>query len=345
MRVQGGPLIGLHLWRMTDDARTARSAACRASSRSSTHVPEAWPPRPRWSRSVPRSFTAHDVPPGRGMKAGGGAIHAVFPSASSAVMCGLEIVDTEELNAHDPGRPIGLGVGVHAGEAVETAEGYIGSAVNVAARLCAIARPARPGEQDRQGHHPGEAVGFIAKGRRRLKGITDPVEVYGVGRSTAMPATPAAAAGGGRCRRVRRRRDPGRRGPLRIATAGQPRRGRGLALAEHRGGPAAGRRTARRRDVSHARFDPGFKFDVNTGWAAEQDAPGIVQLVREDPATAVDFLRVQEVIGNPCIEGGEGGPIGPGPADLLTNSRASRISPCPSRRPCASASPSAGRST
>jgi class 3 adenylate cyclase len=36
-----------------------------------------------------------------------------------------------------------LGVGVHAGEAVETAEGYIGRAVNIAARLCSIASPAR----------------------------------------------------------------------------------------------------------------------------------------------------------------------------------------------------------
>src|SRR5688572_10164001 len=72
----------------------------------------------------------------------GDAIHAVFPSASSAVLCGLDIVDAAaDLSAQDPQRPFGVGVGVHAGEAVETAGGYIGRAVNIAARLCAAARP------------------------------------------------------------------------------------------------------------------------------------------------------------------------------------------------------------
>ena len=79
---------------------------------------------------------------GAEIKTEGDNIHAVFPSASSAVMCGLEIVDAAaELNAREVDRPLELGVGVHAGEAVETAEGYIGTAVNVAARLCAVARP------------------------------------------------------------------------------------------------------------------------------------------------------------------------------------------------------------
>ena len=38
-------------------------------------------------------------------------------------------------------RPIRVGVGIHAGEAVETPEGFIGSAVNMAARVCAAAAP------------------------------------------------------------------------------------------------------------------------------------------------------------------------------------------------------------
>ena len=75
---------------------------------------------------------------GAEIKTEGDNVFAVFPSASSAVMCGLEIVDAAAIaNAREPDRPLDLGVGVHAGEAVETAEGYIGSAVNLAARLTA----------------------------------------------------------------------------------------------------------------------------------------------------------------------------------------------------------------
>src|SRR5688500_4468706 len=122
---------------------------------------------------------------GAEVKTEGDAIHAVFPSASSAVLCGLEIQDAAaELNAQDGHRPLGLGVGVHAGEAIETAEGYIGRAVNIAARLCAAAKP---GEVLVSSTVKGITqasipVGFIPRGRRRLKGIQDPIAVYAVTR-------------------------------------------------------------------------------------------------------------------------------------------------------------------
>ena len=78
---------------------------------------------------------------GAEIKTEGDAIHAVFPSASMAVMCGLEIVESAAGLEQQADRPLDLGVGVHAGEAVETDEGYIGTAVNIAARLCAAALP------------------------------------------------------------------------------------------------------------------------------------------------------------------------------------------------------------
>ena len=128
---------------------------------------------------------------GAEIKTEGDAIHAVFPSASSAVLCGMEIVDAAaELNAREPERPLGLGVGVHAGEAVETAEGYIGRAVNIAARLCAAAKP---GEVLVSSTVKGITqssipVGFIPRGRRRLKGIEDPIVVYSVTRDMTARA-------------------------------------------------------------------------------------------------------------------------------------------------------------
>ncbi len=43
--------------------------------------------------------------------------------------------------ASDPDHLIRVGVGVHAGESVAAAEGYVGSAVNIASRVCALAKP------------------------------------------------------------------------------------------------------------------------------------------------------------------------------------------------------------
>jgi len=128
---------------------------------------------------------------GAEIKTEGDAIHAVFPSASSAVLCGLDIVDAAaELNKQEPDRPLNLGVGVHAGEAVETAEGYIGTAVNLAARVCAAARPGEvlvtsTVKGITQASIP---IGFIARGHMRLKGIREPVEVYAATRDMTAGA-------------------------------------------------------------------------------------------------------------------------------------------------------------
>jgi len=68
-----------------------------------------------------KAIARHD---GAELKTEGDNIHAVFPSASSAVLCGLDIVEgAAELNAREPDRQLGLGVGIHAGEAVEVAGG------------------------------------------------------------------------------------------------------------------------------------------------------------------------------------------------------------------------------
>ncbi|HUQ43169.1 MAG TPA: adenylate/guanylate cyclase domain-containing protein [Candidatus Limnocylindria bacterium] len=315
---------------MTDDTRTgAASAAYRGFLFSDLRGFTAFAERHgntaaaamvgRFLEITRRTIARHQ---GAEIKTEGDAIHAVFPSASSAVMCGLEIVDaTEELNARDPGRPIGLGVGVHAGEAIETAEGYIGTAVNMAARLCAAARP---GEVLVSSTVKGITqasipVGFIPRGRRRLKGIRDAVEVFAVVRDTAPHPR----------REMRRPAMIGAAGIAAVAAAAIVAVFGSQLLANLGAGsgatPGATAGSVRLLNVGpldigsyHSRFfDPGFKFDVSAGWAAEQDAPEILRLVREGPATRIDLLRVQEVIGNPCIEGGEGGPNGPGPGDLI----------------------------
>ena len=58
----------------------------------------------------------------------------VFDSVSSAVRCGLAITSDARASADEP---IPVGVGIHAGETIETDGGYVGSPVNIAARICA----------------------------------------------------------------------------------------------------------------------------------------------------------------------------------------------------------------
>jgi class 3 adenylate cyclase len=110
----------------------------------------------------------------------GDSFYVVFPSASSAVTCGLAILAAAAADAAPTGGAIAVGVGVHAGESVETSEGYVGSAVNIAARLCALARPGEMLVSDtvRSLTRTSLQVTFVPRGTRRLKGIDEPIAVY-----------------------------------------------------------------------------------------------------------------------------------------------------------------------
>jgi class 3 adenylate cyclase len=253
----------------------------------------------------------------------GDAIHAVFSSASSAVLCGLEIVDAAAgLNVQEPDRPLGLGVGVHAGEAVATAEGYIGRAVNIAARLCAVARP---GEVLVSSTVKGITqasiqVGFIPKGKRRLKGIQDPIVVYAVTRDMTATAP----------RSVPRRVFVGAGGVAAAVVVAIAALAVSGGLGSPGASPSAGAAPSAQpvvvgplpigRYTSQA-FQPPVTFGIaDLDWTAHRDQPGLLGLIRDEaPRGSVYFLRVDEVLENPCVEGGEGAETGLGTADLLTD--------------------------
>ena len=259
---------------------------------------------------------------GAEIKTEGDAIHAVFPSASSAVLCGMEIVDAAaELNALEPDdHPLGLGVGVHAGEAVETAEGYIGRAVNIAARLCS---EARPGEVLVSSTVKGITqasiqVGFIPRGKRRLKGIQDPILVYAVTRDMnaraprAVPR-PLVLGGAGVAVAV----------VLAVAAlAGSQ------VLTKPSAAPAATATPVPRVVIgplligryTSTVFEPTVRFNIVTqSWNATGDAAAVLGLVHVTaPRGSVEFLRVDEVIESPCGQGGEGAQTGPSAADVVT---------------------------
>ncbi len=75
-----------------------------------------------------------------------------------------------------------VGVGVHAGEAIDTAEGLVGSAVNVAARVCALAGPGEVLVTDMVRSLAGNVipVTFVSRGRHRLKGVAETIELFAV---------------------------------------------------------------------------------------------------------------------------------------------------------------------
>src|ERR671930_386549 len=117
-----------------------------------------------------------------------------FDSARSALRAALAVqtqVDEADL-------PRGVGIGLDAGEAVPVGAGYRGGALNMAARLCSLARPGQVLATDGVVHlaRAVENVRYLEGRLERLKGIDHPVRVVEV-----VPAQRGDAV----LRRLRRR--------------------------------------------------------------------------------------------------------------------------------------------
>jgi class 3 adenylate cyclase/DNA-binding beta-propeller fold protein YncE len=101
-----------------------------------------------------------------------------FNSAREALRAAVELQRRfrERVNG-EPALPLGVGVGLDAGEAVATEGGYRGRALNVAARLCGLARPgeilASETVASLAGHQEGTS--FAPRRPARLKGLAEPV--------------------------------------------------------------------------------------------------------------------------------------------------------------------------
>src|SRR5213596_2978646 len=89
-------------------------------------------------RAIVREVVAHHG--GAEIKTEGDSFYVVLPSASAALRCGLDILQACTHPA-DGGEAIQLGIGIHAGESVAHEGGFVGSAINIAARICALATP------------------------------------------------------------------------------------------------------------------------------------------------------------------------------------------------------------
>ena len=139
-----------------------------------------------------RILVRHEVASfaGAEIRTEGDSFYVVFDSASAAVRCGLAIIAAAGATAADPD-PIHVGVGVHAGETVETGEGYVGAAVNIAARLCSQAKAGELIVSDtvRALTRTYLDVTFEPLGARRLKGLDEPMTIYRVVPASASGAT------------------------------------------------------------------------------------------------------------------------------------------------------------
>lgn len=131
----------------------------------------------RYRRLVRERIAAFE---GAEIRTEGDSFYVVFESVGDAVNAALSIrqaaLDTDD----GRGSRIKVGLGVHAGEARDGDEGIVSSAVNIAARVCAAAQPGEVLVTDtvRALTRTALPIRFVPRGRRRLKGIPEPVGLF-----------------------------------------------------------------------------------------------------------------------------------------------------------------------
>ncbi len=126
----------------------------------------------------------------------------VFPSARQAIRAAIELQRRFRARADgEPVIPLGVGMGLDAGEAVPTEGGYRGGALNLAARLCGLAVPGQILASEAIVHMAQHVQGvrFHPRKRARLKGLDQRVKVIEIVPEEPLPPPPEAPA------RVRRR--------------------------------------------------------------------------------------------------------------------------------------------
>ncbi|HZU14732.1 MAG TPA: AAA family ATPase [Chloroflexota bacterium] len=107
----------------------------------------------------------------------GDRVLAVFQSARQALRASLDIQERLRLLPEEM-LPLGVGIGLDAGEAVVSeVSGFRGAALNLAARLCDQAKPGEVLSSEGVIHLAGslDGIGYVEQAPLRLKGFTNPV--------------------------------------------------------------------------------------------------------------------------------------------------------------------------
>lgn len=119
---------------------------------------------------------------GREIKHTGDGFMASFVSAVSSVECAIAIQQSlSRHNAQNPTRKLSVRIGISAGEPVHNDNQLYGACVNLAARLCAHARPGSilvaPVIRELM---VGKKIPFIDRGEFDPKGLDQPIPIYEV---------------------------------------------------------------------------------------------------------------------------------------------------------------------
>jgi peptide/nickel transport system substrate-binding protein len=118
----------------------------------------------------------------------------VFGSARQALRAGIGLQRRfRERKDGEPVFPLGVGIGLDAGEAVPTDGGFRGKALNLAARLCALAGPGEVLATDSVVHlaHRVERIRFVSRRAVHVKGVEEPVRVVEVRSVEDLPPVPS----------------------------------------------------------------------------------------------------------------------------------------------------------
>jgi adenylate cyclase len=117
----------------------------------------------------------------------------VFPSARQALRAAVELqFRFRERVEGQPVFPLGIGIGLAAGEAVPVEGGYRGAALNLAARLCSLATGGQILASETVPSLAGtlEGVRFVERRRVRVKGLEKPVRAIEVIPVIELPPVP-----------------------------------------------------------------------------------------------------------------------------------------------------------
>jgi branched-chain amino acid transport system substrate-binding protein len=117
----------------------------------------------------------------------------VFPSARQALRGSIELqIRFRQRVDGEPAFPLGIGIGLAAGEAVPVEGGYRGASLNLAARLCSLATPGQILASEMVTGLAGTLAGvrFVERRRVRVKGLENPVRVIEVVPGVQFPPLP-----------------------------------------------------------------------------------------------------------------------------------------------------------
>ena len=186
----------------------------------------------------------------------GDGLMVVFPAASAALSCAVAMQQIVHRNNAGADRPLGLRVGLSAGEASKEGDDYFGDPVIEAARLCARAEGGQILVSDLVRANAGRRSShtFTSLGELELKGLPEPVETLQV----SWEPLEADAPGSGRVPLPNRLTHPPTVGVIGRENELRP-LGHGRQASGQRRGTAVdppGRRTGPGKDHSGVRVRP-----------------------------------------------------------------------------------------